>query len=146
MRTAMSYGITNIHFVQSYDNLITKMPTKINKVNSGSIKWMNTKTYNHLNECIDSIKEKYDPIFICTDISKDSINILDFDFNKHIHSYDEKMKENSVDYLNDLLFYNLFTREKIKSLKDLYKSDIKDNTQFIKNIYMDGHFLCNYYI
>ena len=116
----MSYGITNIHFVQSYDSLITKMSNKVNSVNSGSIKWMNTKSYNHLKDCIEVIKSQYDPVFIATDISKESINILDFDFVKFVHLYNEEMKIKSELYLNDLLFYNLLTKEKIKSLKVMH--------------------------
>ena len=138
----MSFGISNIHFVQSYDNLINKMSNKNNSVNSGSIKWMNTKSYNHMKDCIESIKSQYDPVFVATDISKDSVNILDFDFTKFVHNFDEKMNEKSSQCLTDLLFYNLLTKDKIKYLKEQY-NDIKisNNSSFIENIYLDGHFL-----
>jgi hypothetical protein len=39
----MNFGISTIHYVQRHDNIITNFLNEKNKVNSGSIKWMDIK-------------------------------------------------------------------------------------------------------
>jgi len=102
-----------------------------------------------MNEFVHNLNSKYDPIFISTDISSDSKNVLELSkiLQGVIDPFKEENKKKSEEILENLLQSN-FTKEKIQSLKLKYENDeilkydkFKNSQNFIENLYLNEKFL-----
>jgi tRNA(Leu) C34 or U34 (ribose-2'-O)-methylase TrmL len=100
--------------------------------------------------CLDNLYKEYDPIILCTDISSESINILEI--NSFIHNkikyFNSEESELSKKILNTLFFHHLMKKEQIEEYKKIFHNDEifmkkegEENQEFIKKLYLGGKFL-----
>jgi tRNA(Leu) C34 or U34 (ribose-2'-O)-methylase TrmL len=152
----MNFGITHVHFIQKYENLIqnfiNKEANSWYKTSSGSVKWMDIRTYNSMTNCLDWIKTNYDPVFICTDVSESAVNLTEMD--KHLQQWNEIKNINSQLVSSELLLSQLITyktyfkKEKIEEFRNIYSDlslKLKNNDEFIKEIILSGRILDKFY-
>lgn len=106
-----------------------------------------------MKECIEKIKENYDPIFICTDLSNRTINILELE---NVIKNELKIKQSSgieinqsKEMLKELLSYDHFNKEKIITLKEKFKNDMEyqsdNNEEYIKQLFLKGKLIQDFY-
>jgi tRNA(Leu) C34 or U34 (ribose-2'-O)-methylase TrmL len=102
-----------------------------------------------MKEFVDNLNSKYDPIFISTDISTDSKNVLELSkiLQGVIDPFKEENKKKSDEILENMLLSNM-TKEKIQSLKLKYENDdgfkydkFKNLEKFLENLYFNEKFL-----
>ncbi len=136
--------------MQKFDNFTVNFLNEKNKTNSGMIKWMDIQIHNTMTECLESIKKNYEPIYVCTDISEKSRDILELKelIKNDVKFYMEEDIEKSRKILNDIMFVDQLKKERINYLKEKMKDEqslkfenFGTNEKFIQNLFIKGYFL-----
>jgi len=112
---------------------------------------LNFKSYQNFSDCLDKLKNKYSPVIISTDLSKDSLNILEInqEIEKIIPKFCQDSQSKSIEILNRLIYNNQLSHNDLKIFKEDFNFEANKekylNTQFFLEKILTSTELLNLY-